>query len=52
MLAHSMLLSRVKPPDFDSRFGDDEYEPADEEDCPSQKKTIQPKALNNIFNVR
>lgn len=34
---------------FDTRFGDDEYEPASS-DCVSIKKTIQPKALNNIYN--
>jgi hypothetical protein len=33
-----------------TRFGDnDEYESAGT-DCPSNKKTIQPKALNNIYN--
>lgn len=37
--------------EFDTRFGEDEYEPAESNECPSNKRTIQPKALNNIYNV-
>lgn len=34
---------------FDSRFGEDEFESAGN-DCTSTKKTVQPKALNNVYN--
>lgn len=34
---------------FDTRFGEDEYESAGT-DCVSNKKTIQPRQLNNIYN--
>lgn len=43
------VTSRVKPMGFETRFGDDDYEPAGS-DCVSVKKTIEPKALNNIYN--
>lgn len=43
------VTSRVKPMGFDMRFGEDEYESAGS-DCVSNKKTIQPKMLNNIYN--
>lgn len=36
--------------EFDTRFGEDEYESAGNE-CVSSKKTIQPKALNTIYNT-
>lgn len=34
---------------FVTRFGEDEYESAGS-DCVSNKKTIQPNSLNNIYN--
>ncbi|CRL01501.1 CLUMA_CG014465, isoform A [Clunio marinus] len=44
------VSSRVKPMELDTRFGeDDEYESV-RSDCPSNKKTIRPRALNNVLN--
>lgn len=41
----------MKPMGFDTRFNgqDDDYESSGN-DCTSNKKTIQPKELNNVYN--
>lgn len=43
------IIYRARPMGFGTRFGDEDYESVGS-DCTSNKKTIQPKALNTIYN--